>query len=81
VKVYAITRWISKREPAVNGNQQARCIVATTSMKQAAALLGVSYSHFREYGNQTGNAEEIKLAESSPGAVFWQDESREWRRL
>ena len=53
-----------------------RRIVATTSKKKAAELIGTSLYHFNEYGCETGNEEEIKLAMSKPETVF---EREDWR--
>lgn len=47
-----------------------RRIVATTSKKRAAELIGTSYYHFNEYASQTGNKEEVELAMSKPETVF-----------
>lgn len=49
-----------------------RRIVATTSKKKAAELIGTSLYHFNEYGCETGNEEEIKMAMSKPETVFEQ---------
>jgi hypothetical protein len=34
-------------------------------------LLHTTTGHLRDYGCPTGNAEEIALAMSKPGVVFW----------
>lgn len=47
-----------------------RRIVAATSMKAAAALLGQTYSRLREYGSETANKEEVELAMKEPGKVW-----------
>jgi len=47
-----------------------RRIVATTSKKIAAGLIGTSFYHFNEYASETGNKEEVELAMSKPGTVF-----------
>lgn len=52
-----------------------RRIVATTSQKEAAKLIGVSLSEFRNYGCETGNEEEIKVAMEKPGTAF---ERKRW---
>lgn len=52
-----------------NGNQ-VRTIVATTSKKKAAALVGESLYHFNEYWCETGNDIELQTALSSPMTVF-----------
>jgi len=47
-----------------------RCIVAAKSLKAAAVSFRVSYSYMRGWGSDTGNAEEIALATSTPGVVY-----------
>jgi DNA-binding transcriptional regulator YdaS (Cro superfamily) len=47
-----------------------RRVVAAASQSKAASLIGVSPSHMRVYGSETGNAMEIEFAMSEPGAVF-----------
>lgn len=64
LKVYGIG-WMGK----------CRRIVATTSKKKAAELIGTTFYHFNEYGSETGNEEEVKLAMSKPGTVF---EREDW---
>ena len=47
-----------------------RRIVATTSKKKAAELIGTSFYHFNEYACTTANDEEIYVAMSKPETVF-----------
>lgn len=47
-----------------------RVIIATTSMKKASEILSTSYTHFRTYGCETTNENEIKKALSNPGVPF-----------
>ncbi|MGE8063800.1 hypothetical protein [Pseudomonas sp. NPDC089569] len=50
--------------------KQVRTIVAASSQKKAAELVGVSLSYLRGYWSETGNAVELKTALSQPGVVF-----------
>lgn len=50
--------------------KQVRAIVATTSQKRAAELVGVSLSELRDYWSVTGNDIEMQTACSEPGRVF-----------
>jgi len=54
----------------VNG-QQVRVIVATTTKKRAAELLGISLYELNSYFSATGNAGEIDTAEAAPETVFY----------
>jgi hypothetical protein len=54
----------------VNYDGRNRRIVAATSQKQAAELLGMSLSGFRAYGSVTCNKEEVEIAMREPGAVW-----------
>lgn len=47
-----------------------RRIVAASSQKEAARLIGTTLSHLREYASVTGNTEEVELAMSDPGSVW-----------
>ena len=61
-----------------------RRIVATTSKKKAAELIGTSQYHFSEYGCETGNKREVELAMSKPGTVFEQQNPHHngpWREV
>lgn len=53
----------------VRGKQMA-AVVATATKTQAATLLGVSYNHFRECWQETGNEKSLEAALSKPGVVF-----------
>lgn len=54
----------------VNGNKQVRTIVATTTKKEAMAILGVSVNEFTNHWCETGNDIETAIALSAPGTVF-----------
>ena len=51
---------------------RSRRIVAATSKKRAAELVGTSLYHFNEYASETANRTEFELAMSKPGTVFEQ---------
>lgn len=54
-----------------NGKRkQVRTIVATTSQKNAAALVGCTVSEIRNYWSETGNDMEIATALALPGVVL-----------
>ncbi|WP_293000039.1 hypothetical protein [Nevskia sp.] len=60
-----------------------RGIVAATSQVVAAKLLGLTLSHLRTYGCETGNKEEVELAMREPG-IAWQCVDRvssQWSRI
>lgn len=50
--------------------RQVRTIVAASSQKEAAELLGITVRHLRDYWPQTGNALEVETALAQPGVVF-----------
>lgn len=50
--------------------KQVRTIVATTSQKKAADLVGVSLSMVRGYWSETWNEQELQVALAQPGTVF-----------
>lgn len=62
----------------LNGKQFG--LVATTSQKRAAELLGISLYYFRDYSSITGNSYDEKTALSQPETPFikMRDE-KEWR--
>jgi hypothetical protein len=45
-------------------------IVATTSKKKAAGLIGESLHSFNKWWRETGNATEVAVATSKPDTVF-----------
>lgn len=49
-----------------------RRIVAATSKRAAAELIGTTLYDFNNYYDETGNAEELAVALASPGTVFSQ---------
>lgn len=48
----------------------ARRIVAASSKKRAAELVGVTYHQFTVFASETRNATEVKLALTKPGTVY-----------
>lgn len=67
----------------VNFDGRNRRIVAAPSQAAAARLTGVSPHSFRQYGGETGNAEEIAVALQEPGVVWSRGFAMggEWRRV
>lgn len=55
---------------AVNYNGKEERIVAATSMKQAAALIGVTYGTMRAFGHETFSEGRRADALSEPGVVW-----------
>lgn len=53
-------------------HKQVRTIVAAHTQKEAAKLTGLSLYYFREYWCETGNDDELSIALSAPGIVFWE---------
>jgi hypothetical protein len=63
----------------VNLDGRYRGIVAAKNKTQAAKLFGTSIYHFNQFGCETGNKEEIKIAMKQPGIVWKQSiSSTEW---
>jgi len=54
----------------VNLDGKSRGIVAAETQKKAAELFKITIYHFREYGCETGNKEEIDLAIKEPYTVY-----------
>lgn len=67
----------------VNFDGRSRRVVASTTQAAAARLTGVSPHRFRQYGGETGNAEEIAVAMREPGVVWSRGFAMgsEWVRL
>lgn len=55
---------------AVNYDGRSCRIVAATSQKEAAALIGTNLNQLRTSGGETWNAEDISVAMQEPGAVY-----------
>jgi len=73
LKVYGWTSYRNECPSAPNGTRQTREIVAAFSWAAAHRATGKrdSIGQMRNYGGVTGNAEEVALAVSEPGTVFW----------
>lgn len=71
LKVYGISSIRRECPKEENRHQQVRNIVAAPSMKEASRLLGMPYNHMRTMASETGNEEELALALSKPGTIFW----------
>lgn len=77
LKVFAVGGF--RREAATNPDNprtQTREIVAATSQKEAVRLFNASglymtIGELRNYGNVTGNPQEVETAMAQPGQVFW----------
>lgn len=88
LKVYGWTSCRNECPAAPNGTQQTREVVAAFSWAAAHRATGKrdSMGQMHNYGGVTGNAEEVALAMSEPGTVFWcslrdrYSETREWHR-
>lgn len=80
-KVYGWLGWRSECLPSANGSQQTREVVAALSQAAAARAFGCSMSSFKRYGGETGNVEELRIAFTKPGVVFWKklDGCGNWR--
>ena len=52
------------------GRGQLRTIVATTSQKKAAELVGCTVSEIRNWWDTTGNEKELAAALAQPGVVL-----------
>lgn len=52
------------------GTTQHRIIVATTSQKKVAEVVGITLYEVQNYWAETGNEEELKIALASPEKVF-----------
>lgn len=63
LRVYGLT--------SMRAGKQVRVIVATSSRRTAAPLFGVSLYHMREFGCETGNAQEVQVATFASETVFW----------
>lgn len=57
------------------GRGQVRTIVATTSQKKAAELVGCTISEIRDWWETTENDKELATALAQPGVVLQADDS------
>jgi hypothetical protein len=59
-----------------NVHGQVRAIAACSSQKEFADLLHTTLHFVRGYGAETGNEEELRIALSNPGKVFYSATNR-----
>jgi len=71
LKVWRIGGFRNECPRTANGNNQTHEIVAAKSASEAARLFGTPYSNMKKYGGETGNEDDVRIAMSSPGTVFW----------
>ena len=71
LKVYGFikNRFESERSP--NGSAQTRNVVAAHSVAEVLRLASITRAEYNWNGCVTGNADEIEIALSEPGVVFW----------
>lgn len=81
LKVYG---WTGYDPQNVEGhNKQTREIVAAHSIAEVTRIADITRYEFNTYGSETGNSEEIALAMSDPGVVFFRginDRNGNWKR-
>jgi hypothetical protein len=66
---------------AAAGDQpQTREIVAAKTQAEVLEITGMTRYNFKQSGGETGNPEEVRVANSKPGTVFWRplDSRGEW---
>lgn len=63
IKVYAGLVYKTGRR------RQTRVLVATTSQKRVAEIVGVSLAHVRNFWSVTGNSDEIEAAMAAPETI------------
>lgn len=74
LKVYGSTLFVSrlpKEHVGGNGNTQQRVVVATTTWKRAAELLGQTLGTLKNYASITGNDAEVAHCLSHPEKPFY----------
>lgn len=65
------TAVIRHRCPGCSPHGQVRAVVAARSRSAAAKAFQISDRELKNYGSPTGNEEEIRMAMSKPGTVFF----------
>jgi hypothetical protein len=86
LKVYGWTGYRTEAEASPNGMQQTREIVAATSVAQVMRISGKTRHYLTNYGGETGNTEELRVALAEPGIIFWTEltdsrrDVQQWRR-
>lgn len=71
MRVYGWTGWRNACPPAANGSRQTREIMTFRFLSEVMRASGKSRSTLNNYGGETGNPEEIVLANAHPGQVIW----------
>lgn len=71
LKVYGFQSFRTQCVPAPNGSLQTREVVAAHSRVEVGHLSGLSVSYLRDFCCETGNQDEVKIALSKPGKIFW----------
>ena len=71
MKVFAWEGFRDEAQPRPNGSRQTREVLAARSAAEAMRISGQSRHFFKEYVCETGNDEEVRVAMSKPGTVFW----------
>ena len=74
MKPLIVYGWLGYRidcPPALNGSRQTREIMAARSISEVNRATGLSRNYLSNYAGETGNANEIEVAMSEPGVVFW----------
>lgn len=72
LKVFGYTGHRKDALMALNSSGQTREVVATTTKAEAFRLSGLSRTEFDRKACETGNPEEVEVAMSAPGTVFWE---------
>ena len=67
----------------VNLDGKHRGIIATTSQREAAQMFRIPLGRMRDYGSETGNTEECRIALAAPGVPFASVEGphKDYRRM
>jgi hypothetical protein len=55
-----------------NHHGQTREIVAANTQAEMLKITGMSRHTYKQTGSETGNEEEILVANNEPGVIFWQ---------
>jgi hypothetical protein len=75
LKVFGYTGHRREAYKDRNVHGQTREVIATTTKAEAHRMSGLSRALFDRSVSITGNEEEVALAMSSPGTVFWQPDN------
>lgn len=86
LRVFGFTGFRPECPPEPNGSTQTREIIAAHSWAEVQRITEARMSDLRHSGCETGNEEEISVAMTEPGIVFWcplgdsYRTQRRWRR-